>query len=49
MCEVVNGIFYILRAGCLWRMIPHVSAAWQSVPSGTIMTPKGSASANSKN
>jgi putative transposase len=23
MREVVNAIFYILRAGCSWRMMPH--------------------------
>ncbi|MEH2213165.1 transposase [Nostoc sp.] len=23
MREVVNSIFYILRAGCSWRMMPH--------------------------
>ena len=21
--EILNGIFYILRAGCAWRMLPH--------------------------
>ena len=23
MREVVNAIFYVLRAGCSWRMMPH--------------------------
>ena len=23
MREIVNAIFYILRAGCSWRMMPH--------------------------
>jgi putative transposase len=21
--EILNGIFYILRSGCSWRMLPH--------------------------
>ena len=20
---IVNGIFYVLRSGCFWRMLPH--------------------------
>ncbi len=31
MREVVNAIFYILRAGCSWRMMPHDFPAWQTV------------------
>ncbi|MDZ8096881.1 MAG: IS5 family transposase [Nostoc sp. DedQUE05] len=31
MREVVNAIFYILRAGCSWRMMPHDLPAWQTV------------------
>jgi putative transposase len=31
MREVVNGIFYILRAGCSWRMMPNDLPAWQTV------------------
>lgn len=23
MSEVVNGIFYVLRTGCSWEMLPH--------------------------
>lgn len=23
MCEVVNGIFYVIRTGCSWEMLPH--------------------------
>lgn len=30
MREVVNAIFYILRAGCSWRMMPHDFLAWQT-------------------
>ena len=29
--EVVNAIFYHLRAGGAWRMIPHDLPAWQTV------------------
>lgn len=29
--EILNGIFYILRSGCAWRMLPHDFPPWQSV------------------
>ncbi len=29
--EIVNAIFYILRAGCAWRMLPHDFPPWQTV------------------
>ena len=22
-CEILNAIFYLLRSGCAWRMLPH--------------------------
>lgn len=28
---VLNAIFYILRAGCAWRMLPHDFPPWQTV------------------
>lgn len=28
---LVNGIFYTLRSGCAWRLLPKVYGAWQSV------------------
>ncbi|MEO1765225.1 MAG: IS5 family transposase [Cyanobacteria bacterium J06629_18] len=31
MREIVNAIFYILRAGCSWRMMPHDLPPWQTV------------------
>jgi putative transposase len=31
MREVLNGIFYILRSGCSWRLLPHDLPAWQTV------------------
>ena len=29
--EVLNAIFYILRGGCAWRMLPHDFPPWQTV------------------
>ncbi len=29
--EVLNAIFYILRSGCAWRMLPHDFPPWQTV------------------
>ena len=29
--EIVNGILYVLRSGCAWRMVPHDLPAWDSV------------------
>ena len=31
MREVINAIFYIIRAGCSWRMLPHDLPAWQTM------------------
>ena len=31
MREVINAIFYLLRSGCAWRMLPHDFPAWQTV------------------
>lgn len=31
MREVVNAIFYVLRAGCAWRLLPHDFPPWQTV------------------
>jgi putative transposase len=31
MREVLNAIFYVLRSGCAWRMLPHEFPAWQTV------------------
>ena len=28
--EVLNAIFYILRAGCAWRLLPHDFPRWKS-------------------
>lgn len=29
--EILNGIFYVLRSGCQWRMIPHDFPPWSIV------------------
>lgn len=29
--EVLNAIFYILRAGCAWRLLPHDFPNWKTV------------------
>src|SRR5258707_11369378 len=29
--EMVNGILYILRGGCAWRMMPHEYRPWSTV------------------
>ena len=29
--EVVNGILYLLRSGCPWRMVPHDLPPWQTL------------------
>ena len=31
MREVLNAIFYLLRAGCAWRLLPHDFPKWQTV------------------
>jgi transposase len=29
--EIVNGILYVLRSGCPWRLLPHEFPAWGTV------------------
>jgi putative transposase len=31
MREIVNGILYIVRGGCSWRMLPQEYGAWPTV------------------
>ena len=31
MREVLNAIFYLLRAGCAWRLLPHDFPRWKTV------------------
>ena len=30
MREVINGILYVLRSGCTWRMMPHALPPWST-------------------
>jgi putative transposase len=29
--EIINAIFYLLKSGCAWRLLPHDFPKWQSV------------------
>ena len=29
--EIVDGILYVLRSGCTWRLLPHDFPPWQTV------------------
>jgi putative transposase len=29
--EILNAIFYLIRTGCQWRMLPHDFPVWQTV------------------
>ena len=29
--EIMNGMFYIVKNGCVWRVLPHDLPAWQTV------------------
>lgn len=29
--EILNAIWYVVRSGCAWRMIPHDLPPWQTV------------------
>ena len=29
--EILNGIFYVARSGCAWRLLPHDLPPWESV------------------
>lgn len=31
MREILNGMFYLLRTGCAWRMLPHDFPKWPTV------------------
>lgn len=31
MREILNAIFYLLRTGCSWRMLPHDFPEWETV------------------
>ena len=29
--EIMNGILYVLRSGCAWRLLPHEFPPWRIV------------------
>ncbi len=31
MCEIINGLRYLLRSGCAWRLLPHDFPHWRAV------------------
>lgn len=31
MRRILNGIFYIVRGGCAWRMLPREFGSWETV------------------
>lgn len=31
MREILNGIWYVLRSGCAWRLMPHDLPPWSTV------------------
>ncbi len=31
MRDIVDALFYVLRSGCSWRMLPHDLPPWQTV------------------
>ncbi len=31
MRDIINALFYILSAGCAWRLLPHDLPPWQTV------------------
>ncbi len=31
MREIVNGIFYVMRAGCPWRLLPSDFPPWETI------------------
>jgi putative transposase len=30
-CEILNAVFYIVRGGCAWRLLPHDFPPWKTV------------------
>ena len=38
--EILNAVFYVLRGGCAWRLLPHdFSLPWQRPPTTTTSGP----------
>jgi transposase len=35
MREIINGIFYVTRAGCPWRLLPNDLPPWGRFTAGS--------------
>jgi transposase len=35
MREIINGIFYVMRAGCPWRLLPNDLPPWGRFTAGS--------------
>jgi transposase len=35
MREIINGIFYVMRAGCPWRLVPRDVPPWGRFTAGS--------------
>src|ERR687893_224239 len=33
--EILNAIFYIVRSGCAWRLLPHEFPPWKTIHHST--------------
>jgi transposase len=31
MREIINGIFYVMRSGCPWRLLPSDLPPWSTI------------------
>jgi putative transposase len=31
LCEILDAIFYVLKSGCAWRLLPHEFPPWKTV------------------
>jgi len=31
MLEIINGIFYVMRSGCPWRLLPSDLPPWSTI------------------
>ncbi|MGH7000642.1 MAG: transposase, partial [Stellaceae bacterium] len=31
MREIINGVFYVMRAGCPWRLLPSDLPPWSTI------------------
>lgn len=30
-CNILDAVFYVLRSGCAWRLLPHDFPPWKTV------------------